>query len=120
MRKLSEIKNEDALDLLADIIEPCSIIFSDKEIKKQFQEKKTGIKIVSYAIKQHKKEVLEIMARLENVPLEEYECNFLTLPVRILSILNDTEIMDFFVSQGQEMAKESSGSHMENIKVVEK
>ena len=34
MRKLSEIKGEEALDVLAEIIEPAAEIFTDENVKK--------------------------------------------------------------------------------------
>lgn len=93
--KLSEYKNEQALDILADILEPSSKIFSDKEVKKAFEtgDKIKGIKTV---IKTHKKEIIEILAVLDGVPVVEYECNVLTLPVKLLEILNDTDLTSFF------------------------
>ena len=93
--KLSEYKNEQALDILADILEPSSKIFSDKEVKKAFE---TGDKIrgIKAAIKTHKSEIIEILAVLDGVPVAEYECNVLTLPIKLLEILNDTDLMSFF------------------------
>lgn len=96
MRKLSEYKNEEALDLLADLLVPLSNIMTDKKIGGKW--KKNRIEAVSYIIKNHKKSVIEIMARLENTPVKEYECNMVTLPVQILGILNDTELLGFFNS----------------------
>ena len=40
MKKLSEYKDEEALDLLADIIEPVAFIFSDSEFIETLQENK--------------------------------------------------------------------------------
>lgn len=93
--KLSEYKNEQALDILADILEPSAKIFSDKDVKKAFE---TGDKIkgIKAAIKTHKSEIIEILAVLDGVPVAEYECNVLTLPVKLLEILNDTDLMSFF------------------------
>lgn len=93
--KLSEYKNEQALDILADILEPSAKIFSDKDVKKAFE---TGDKIkgIKAAIKTHKSEIIEILAVLDGVPVAEYECNVLTLPIKLLEILNDTDLMSFF------------------------
>ena len=93
--KLSEYKNEQALDILADILEPSAKIFSDKDVKKAFE---TGDKIkgIKAAIKTHKSEIIEILAVLDGVPVAEYECNVLTLPVKLLEILNDTDLTSFF------------------------
>ena len=93
--KLSEYKNEEALDILADILEPSAKIFSDKDVKQAF-EKGGQISGIKAAIKGHKTEIIEILAVLDGVPVAEYECNVLTLPVKLLEILNDTDLMSFF------------------------
>lgn len=94
--KLSEIKGEKALDVLADLIEPLGEIATDKEIAKTFSENR--MKAISIAIKNHKQAVLQCLAILEQKPVEEYikEVNFLTLPVTILEILNDEELQKLF------------------------
>lgn len=101
MKKLSEYKNEEALELLADLIEPAAVICADTEIANAVRSGLSKIKVVKMIIKNHKHEVIEILALLDNIPLEEYECNLLSLPSRIIEILNDEELMRFFNSQGQ-------------------
>lgn len=96
--KLSEYKNEEALEVLADIVEPAVDIFSDKKLIEIIKAENKG-KAISYALKEHKKSVLEILAALERKPVSEYECSVLTLPTKILEILNDKELMSFFSSQ---------------------
>lgn len=94
--KLSEYKNEDAIEVIADIIEPLSAIFTDDEIKKE----KNKMKAISKALKKYKKEVIQILARIDGVPVEKYECNALTLPIKVLEVMNDKEIQDFLESLG--------------------
>jgi hypothetical protein len=112
--KLSEYKNEDALDLLADILDPLSEILMDSEFQKLTKESGTKMKVVQFLLKNHKKHIIEIMARLDNVPVEEYEMNVLTFPKKILEIMNDKELVDFFRVQGQMMEDGISGPAMEN------
>ena len=113
MKKLSEYKDEEALDLLADIIEPVAFIFSDSEFIETLQENKLAA--VRYVIKNHKKDVLAILAGLEGVPVEEYHCNIFSLPITLIQLLNDRDLLDFFKAQGLKIGDESSGSSMENI-----
>ena len=113
MKKLSEYKNEEALDLLADIIEPVSYILADTEFVDKLQ--KNRMSAIQHVIKEHKKDVLAILARLEDVPVEEYECTIFTLPVILINMLNDPDLLDFFKSQGLKIEEESSGSATENI-----
>ena len=112
--KLSEIKGEQALDVLADLIEPASEIMTDKMV---VASAKNGQKMraIKLAIKNHKRAVIEILAALDGAEADEYEVNVLTLPAKLLEILNDPLVMGLFTSQGQNLEKTSSGSAMENI-----
>lgn len=96
--KLSEIKGEAALDLLADMIEPASKIFSDPAIQKLVKAKNKGA-ILKTLIKSHKTEIIQILATIDGVPVNEYDVNVFTLPLKILELLNDPELMSFFTSQ---------------------
>lgn len=104
--KLSDYKGEDAIEVLADIIEPLAIILADNEIRELVQDKTTRtapIKLVKPALKNHKKEVLEILARIENVPVDEYAetVNVFTLPMQVLDFINDKNVQSLFTSQRQ-------------------
>lgn len=106
--KLSEYHGEEALDVLADMIEPAGEIMSDKEIGEVF--KKNRFKAIGMAIKNHKKAVMQIMAAIDGVPVDEYKCNVFTLPVKILELLNDPDLIQLFTYQGQTGDANSSGS----------
>lgn len=95
--KLSEVKNEEALDLLGDLLEPVAAILSDPKVKELFGGK--PIKLASYIIKNHKKEVLQVLARMDGIPVEEYSCNVFTLPVKVIELLNDESLKELFTSQ---------------------
>lgn len=111
--KISDFKNEEALDILADIIEPAAEIFKDKDLVEMITSGSVKMELVKHIIKNHKKSIIEIMAVLEGIPVDEYQCNVFTLPIKLLEILNDDELIKFFTSQGQ--MKSSSGSAMEII-----
>ena len=122
MRKLSDYKNGEALDLLAELINPVLEIFADNEIVGAIRNGSTKISIIQKVIKTHKQSVIEILAILDGVPVEEYQCNIFTLPIKIMEIMNDKELKQFFILQSQ-LAKTnetSSGSAMENTEVNEK
>lgn len=110
--KLSEYQGEAALDVLADLIEPAGEIMTDKEIGEVF--KKNRFRAIGLAIKNHKNAVMKIMATMDGVPVEEYKCNVFTLPVKILELLNDPDIVQLFTYQGQTGDANSSGSVSEN------
>ena len=127
--KLSDYKGEEALDVLADIIEPITFILADKDIQKMKEEaekNKKPLPMISYvkpAIKNHKAEIIQILARLENQTPEEYKetLSLATLPVQVLEFINDPEIQKLFISQSQTLteASASSGSATENTEAKE-
>lgn len=117
--RLSDFKGEEALDVLADIIEPLSNIITDDDIQRMAKEKDTPVlAMVKPAIKNHKKDLIAILARLENLPVEEYEetMTLITLPKQVLELLNDPEVQSLFQSQGESemISSASSSSAMEN------
>lgn len=115
MVKLSEVKGEAALEMLADLFEPVVEICADPEIKKLY---KAGNKIaaIAHAIKAHKKAVLSAMATLNQQPVNEYAkgVNVITLPVEILQALNDPDLVNLFTLQSRKGAEISSGSATAN------
>lgn len=113
-RKLSDIKGEEAIDVLADILEPVTAIMADEQVRNAVNAKLPTIKIVQLALKTHKKDIVKILAVMDGQDAENYEVNLLELPARILEILNDETIMSLFTSQGQMMESERSGSAVEN------
>ena len=117
--KLSDFKGEEALDVLADIIEPLTSILSDKEIQALSKKKNTPVmKFVKPAIKNHKKELIEVLARLNKQTVEEYEKNIslVTLPMQVLELINDPEVQSLFHSQEESRITSlaSSSPAMEN------
>ena len=114
--KISEFKNEKALDVLADLIDPLSVILTDDEIKRVYKEEKSKLKLIKTLLKTHKAEIIQILAILDDTPVEDYKVNVLTLPVKLMEVLNDPTIQELFTSQGQENTETSSGSATESIK----
>jgi len=117
--RLSDFKGEEALDVLADIIEPLTTIIADEEIQALTKQKGVPrIKYVKPAIKNHKQEVIFILATLQKQTVEEYEANLslITLPMQVLEFINDPEIQKLFFSQeqSQETSSENFGSATEN------
>lgn len=107
--------NEDALDLFADLLEPVAEILADEELVKTIRSDGKLVTAVKLAIKRHKREVVEILARLEDKAPEEYEVNLLALPVKLLNLLGRPEIKELFISQGQSDDAAPSGSATGNI-----
>lgn len=106
----SEIEGEQALDVLCEMMEPAATIMADPEIRDMYKAKVPRIKIIIKAIQNHKKEVIQIMAASEMTPVEEYHFNLVTLPRKLLELVNDPSVRDLFTSQGQTGDAKSSGS----------
>lgn len=109
MKKLSEYKDEEALDMLADLIDPVVNIFGDKEVANYYRSG-VMLKAVQVSIKKHKNDVINMLAILEGVPREEYHCNLLTLPKILLNIFNDPELTSFFDVESEKDSETPSGS----------
>lgn len=99
--KIAEMDNEKALDAFADILEPMSVIFTDNELKRTSEDGGSYMKLIQIAIKKHKQEIIKILATLDGVPVEEYKCNVFTLPLKVLSLIQDEELSQFFSLQSQ-------------------
>lgn len=118
--KLSEIKGEAAIDAVADIIEPLAKIAGDRSFMQEYRSGNPKILLIKYLLKHHRKSVLEILAVLDQKPLDEYmeKVNLITLPQQIIETVNDPEIQVLFQSQSQ-TEKTSFGSAMENTEASE-
>ena len=110
--KLSEFKDDAALDLIADIIEPATEILADPAIKEAFSRSK--IAAIKVAIKSHKNALREIVARLDGKNPEEYHFTALSLPVKLLSLLNDPDLQQLFTSSGQTEGENACSSASES------
>ena len=118
--KLSSIKGEDAIEVVARILEPIARIASDSQIRKDREAKKPVLLIIKYALENYKSDVLEILAALNMTSVDEYvaNVNLVTLPLHIMEIMNDPEVQAVFESQSQ-TEKTSSGSVTESTEANE-
>ena len=110
--RLSDFKGEEAIDVLADIIEPLTAILTDKEIFELSQKKVPTLAYVKPMLKNHKPEVIQILARLDDKTEEEYKAglNLITLPKQVLELINDPEVQNLFHSQEQSQEEPSASS----------
>lgn len=112
LRQISQIKDDDALDLLADLLEPVVEICSNEEFKKLIKSKKANrLKIAQLLLKNNKKEIMQILSILSDE--EEYHCNTISLLSDVVNLMNDEELISFFTSQMQ-MEETLSASALES------
>lgn len=127
MKRLSEFRGEEALDVLADLLDPATEIMTDGDLVSLFRERAAARKSKDFsrdatlvadaakiALKKHPKAVLCIMARLEEVDPETYNPSLVQLPKMLVELFNDPELLDLFPSQGQIEVQTNSGSAMVN------
>ena len=110
--KLSEFRDDAALDLIADIIEPATEILADPAIKEAFSHSKMAA--IKVAIKNHKSAIKEIIARLDGKAPDECHFTALSLPVKLLTLLNDPELQQLFTLSGQTEGENACSSASEN------
>lgn len=110
MRKLSEIKGEDALDVLANIVGELAEITGDAQF---ILFARTGNKMgmVKRLLSEHKREILHVLAYIEGVEPETYEPSLIEIPKLLIELLNDPDLLSLFQSQD---TVTSSGSATEN------
>lgn len=121
--RLSDFKDERAIDVLADLLEPASAIISNPEVAKVAGKVDDGLKgkmiFAKAMLKNSKDAVLEILAILNDTPVDEYHCNAATIIKDLLDILSDEELLTVFGLRQKKSDDESSGSVTENTEVVE-
>ena len=112
--KLSEIKGEQALEAMADLIDPISEIAQDKLLVGYLRNRKFA-DAVKLGLKKHQKAVLTVLAILNQQDVETYSPSLAEIPKMLLDLFNDKELLDLFQSQAQSTEKTSSVSVTGNI-----
>ena len=113
--KLSDIKGEKALDVVVELIDPVTSIIADKEVVAIYRSNKPRILLIKKMIEKHKKEVLHILAVLNDKDPKTYKPSLIELPMMLWDLLNDEDLNSLFTSQNQMKESDSSGSVTENI-----
>lgn len=113
---------EAKLDVVADIADPLFEILADPDILKVLNSGASTNKIVPIALKKYRKQVVEILARLQTedgVSPKEYldQVGLLAIPIEFSQFLASPEYNAVFNVQGQSTDKTSSGSATENTEV---
>lgn len=114
MKKLSDYKGDEAIELWADLIDPLTGILTDEEVRKVISSGKSKLEIAKVILKKHKSEALEIMLRVDPEPVDG-----LNIVMRLIVLLADIgqneEIKSFFgYAEAVTTENESGGSVTEN------
>ncbi len=116
--KISNLRGEDAIDTMADLIEPITAIASDKDFEKLYKSKPL-VFAVQYCLKHHKKEILEILAIINCEDPDYFDPKFWEIPKMIFDVLDDENVKSLFLSQQMSNLNDISSAVMENSKETE-
>lgn len=124
--RLSDIKGERTLDVIADIIDPIANIAEDEEASALFRKEKLpdgmtpkkfllqrAKKAVPALLKGHKSDIISILSTIEGTTKEEYTAslNLVKLTKDAVELIRDEAFMTLFISA---QTGGSSGSAPEN------
>lgn len=120
MKRLSDYKNEDAIILWGELIEPFGKMLASKEVQQALRAKgKSPLQIASDLLKSCPKEAIQIMKTIDDTE----EITGVTAITRLLDIalelLNNSDFQSFFTLAGANISAESGGSVTENTEAEE-
>ena len=123
--KLSDIRGDRVLDVIADIIDPIANMVQDKDVAAMFEREAVpdGMEAREFfaermrkglpaLLKGHKADIIAIMAAIEGVTPEQYAA-LLDLPklfTDIMDIVADDALLDFLSSSGTGKGADVPGS----------
>lgn len=116
MRKLSEIKGEDAFCVLADILDPFMEISQDEKFVK-LARKGDRMGCVKCLLKDHSKSLITVFAILCGEDVDTFEPSMTEIAKMTIELFNDPDLGLLFPSPE---TVTSSGSATENTEVKEK
>lgn len=128
--RLSDFTGDSIFDLIAEVVEPAAKLFSDKRIKEclyptEKDEDGNSIRDIAGAVKivcgEYKREIMEILAALNKLPVDEYKPTLAELAVQTMFLFKDltADVITVFTSSELKTEKKSFGSAMENTTEIE-
>lgn len=114
---LNNIKGVDALDLIAEIIEPASAIFGDDEIRELLKNSEKKATIIKTACKKYSNEILEILATCNGEAVENFKPSAIEIVAQAGILLGEVmkDVTPIFTSAGQRTGEPSSASPITTI-----
>lgn len=117
MRKLSDIKGEEAFDVTAELVEQISKIVGSEAVKEMKSQNKGVGDFISYVLKKKRSNVIKMLSVLDGCSPKEYleKTSVATLFADAQVMFADPMVHQLFTLQGQNVANDNSGSVTENI-----
>lgn len=131
--KLSDIKGDRVLDVIADIIDPIANMVQDKDIAAMFKREavpdgmeardffaKRMCKGLPVLLKSHKADIIAIMAAIEGVTPEQYaeSLDFPKLFTDVMELVTDDAFLNFLSSSETGKDAGAPGSASANFEVL--
>lgn len=122
--KLSDVKGDRTLDVIADLIDPIANIAQDKDVAKMFKREKVpeGMEANEFfaqrmhagmpaLLRGHKQDIIKILATIEGVTPEEYAegMNLMKLIRDFMEFVTDETFLGFLASSPTEKGKDAPG-----------
>ena len=131
--KLSEVKGDRTLDVIADVIDPIANIAQDKDVAAMFKREAVpeGMEAHEFfaarmragmpaLLKGHKSDIIAILAAIEGVAPEQYAAslNLAKLFTDVMELLTDEAFVNFLSSSETEKGADAPGSALANSEVL--
>lgn len=131
--KLSDIKGDRVLDVIADIIDPIANMVQDKDVAAMFKREavpdgmeardffaKRMRKGLPVLLKSHKADIIAIMAAIEGVTPEQYAASldFPKLFTDVMELVTDDAFLDFLSSSETGKGADAPGSASASFEVL--
>ena len=131
--KLSDIKGDRVLDVIADIIDPIANMVQDKNVAAMFERKAVPdgmdardffaermCKGLPVLLKGHKADIIAIMAAIDGVTPEQYaeSLDFTKLFTDVMELVTDNAFLDFLSSSETKKGADAPGSASESFEVL--
>lgn len=102
MKPFNEYKDDEVMDLYAELLDAGETLFEDEEIRKFFEKDsltgKEKVSLIRKLIKEHKNTVVHLMAVFDGKKDSEYHYGIFDLPMTLMGILTDKEVLSFLSS----------------------
>lgn len=131
--KLSDIKGDRVLDVIADIIDPIANMVQDKDVAAMFKREavpdgmeardffaKRMRKGLPVLLKSHKADIIAVMAAIEGVAPDQYAASldFPKLFTDVMELVTDGALLDFLSSPETGKGAGASGSASANSEAL--
>lgn len=131
--KLSDIKGDRVLDVIADIIGPIANMVQDKDVAAMFKREavpdgmeardffaKRMCQGLPVLLKGHKADIIAVMAAIEGVTPEQYAASldFPKLFTDVMELVTDDAFLDFLSSQKTEKDADAPGAASASFEVL--